>query len=417
MSVTSRVFAASLSMLIAAACTATSPSATGAPPSPATQGTLKIGVLVPYTEAALDADIGASQKRAADLYLKLQNGRLGGRDVQLVWNDESLLDPKINDVRIKQFLDQDHVELLMGGAGSAAARQLRDTADASRLVYIDTNATSNALTRATSGCAPTCKSKYVFRASSTSWQLSEPLGEWASRNGRRDFYLAYADDTFGTESAAAFTEGLAKNGGMATGRTAVPEKSGDWAKIVGTIKTQPTKSVFAAFSTDDAEGFIAAWDAAGMRSGGYTLVGPGPLADSEVLKVTKQAAVGVITAFDWSAELATSENRAFVDAFRAAYKDEGTGAPLVPDGYALEMWNAMRALDEALKQTKGDTKNVDGLVAALENVSFAAPNGSFAFDKTTHNPTVDVYIREVRASGGSLVNAVIDKIGGVRDPG
>ncbi|MDP9321475.1 MAG: ABC transporter substrate-binding protein [Chloroflexota bacterium] len=379
---------------------------------------MKIGILVPFTESAIDSDIGASQRRAADLYLKLKGGALAGRDVQLVYNDESALDPTVNQVRIKQFLDQDHVELLLGGVGTPAAYLLRDTAEASKIVYIDTNASANALTRATAGCAPSCKSTFVFRSAPSSWQLSEPLGEWAAKSGRRDYFVVNADDAFGAESAAAFIEGLAKSGGRATGRSAVPPKSGaDWAKVIAAVKAQPTKNVFAAFITDDAEGFIGAWDTAGMRTAGYTLVGPGPLADVQVVNATKQAAIGITTAFPWSIEIDTPENKAFVDEFKKAYKDDATGQPLAPDGYAVEMWDAMQVLDTALKATKGATKNTDALIKAVEAVSFRSPGGDFAFDRSTHNPVEDVYIREVKTSGGALVNAIVDKIGSVKDPG
>ncbi len=375
-------------------------------------------MLVPFTESALDSDIGASQRRAADLYVKVQGGKLGGRDVKLVYNDESLLDPATNDVRIRQFLDQDHVELLLGGAGTPAAYQLRDSAEASKIVYVDTNASGNALTRTVAGCTPSCKSKFTFRSAASSWQMSEPLGEWASKSGLKDFYLVYSDDAFGSESASAFTEGIAKNGGKAVARTVVPPKSGaEWGKIVAAIKAQPAKGVFAAFITDDAEGFVTAWDAAGMRAAGYRLFGPGPFADTEVLKVTRQAGAGIISSFYWSPDLDNPENKTFIDEFGKAYKDETTGLPLVPDGYAVEMWDAMKALDAALGSTRGDAKNTDALIAALEAATFKGPSGSFAFDKGTHNPVEDIYIREAKTSGNGLVNTVIDTIGGVRDPG
>ena len=403
-----------LVILILATCTATAPPTT----APTALGPLKVGILVPFTESAIDSDIGASQRRAADLYLKLKGGALAGREVQLVYNDESSLDPAINKVRIQQFLEQDHVEVLLGGAGTAAAYLLRDTAEAAKIIYIDTNASANALTRATSGCAPTCKSTYVFRTAPSSWQMGEPLGEWAAKAERKDFYVVNADDAFGTESAAAFIEGLAKNGGRTTGRSTVPAKSGaDWTKLVTEIKAQPTKNVFAAFITDDAEGFIGAWEKAGMRAAGYALIGPGPLTDGPVLDAVKQAAVGVTTSFPWSTELDNAENKAFVDAFKKAYKDDATGQPLPPDGYAVEMWNTMRALEEALKATKGDTKRADALISALEAVSFTGPAGPFSFDRTTHNALQDVYIREVRASGATLVNAIVDKASAVKDPG
>ena len=405
------IAAAAVFLVVAGACTAAAP-----PPAPL--GPLKIGILVPFTESAIDSDIGASQRRAADLYLKLKGGTLAGREIQLVYNDESSLDPGINTVRITQFLEQDHVSLLLGGVGTPAAYQLRDAAEAAKLVYLDTNATGNALTRTTPGCSPSCKSKFVFRVASSSWQLSEPLGEWAARSGPKDFFVISADDAFGTESAAAFTEGLQKHGGHATGRTTVPAKSGaDWAKLAAAVKAQPTKRVFAALVTDDAEGFLAAWDVAGLRAAGYRLFGPGPLADAEVIRATKQAVSGVTTAYPWSPDLDNAANKAFVDAFKKAYQDDETHMPLAPDGYAFEMWEAMRVLEVALGATKGDVQSPDALIAALEVVTFDGPGGPFRFDATTHNPIVNLYVREVRAADGQLVNAVIDTIASVKDPG
>jgi branched-chain amino acid transport system substrate-binding protein len=399
-------------VIVISACTAGTPS-----PAAGALGPLKIGILVPFTESAIDSDVGASQRRAADLYLKLRGGALAGREVQLVYNDESALDPAINKTRIQQFLQQDHVELLLGGVGTPAAYLLRDTAEASKLVYIGTNAPANALTRATAGCAPSCKSTFVFRSAPSSWQMSEPLGEWESKNARKDFFVVTGDDAFGTESATAFIEGLAKNAGKASGRTTVPAKSGaDWAKVIAAVKAQPTKNVFAAFVTDDAEGFLGAWDSGGMRAAGFTLAGPGPLTDQQVLSATKQAAVGATTSFPWSSELDNAENKTFTDEFKKAYKDDTTGQPLAPDGYASLMWTTMRALEEALKTTKGATKDTAAFIAALEKASFKGPGGDVAFDPATHAAVQDMYIREVRASGGGLVNAMVDKIASVKDP-
>ena len=414
-----------LVVAVLGACTASTPAATtpttlvppAVTPSPVALGLLKIGVLIPFTESAIDADIGASQRRAADLYLKLKGGMLAGREIQLVYNDESALDPSVNKVRIQQFLESDHVQLLLGGAASPAAYLLGDTAEAAKIVYLDTNAGGNALTRAVPGCTPSCMSKYTFRVAPSSWQMSEPLGEWAAKAGQHDWAVLNADDAFGTESAAAFVDGLAKNGGTATTRTTIAAKSGaDWKKIVAGIKAQPTKNVFAAFITQDAEGLIAAWDAAGMRAAGFSLAGPGPLTDAAVLKVTKQAAIGTTTAFPWATAVDTSENKTFVDEFTKAYIDDDTGQPLPPDGYAAEMWNAMRVLEDALKTTNGDVQNTDALIAAVEGVSFKGVGGDFAFDRATHAAVTSTYIRSVKSTGGALVNAVVDTVGSVRDP-
>lgn len=392
--------------VVGSACSA-SPAASPSATAPAAAGPLVIGVLLPYTESAIDGDIGASQRRAADLYLKLHGGKLGGRDAQLVWNDESALDPATNQVRVKQFLEKDHAQLLLGGAGAAATQLLRDTAEAQKLVYLDT-----------SSAARFAKSAYAFHVAPTAWQLSEPLGEWAAKNRAKEFYVAYADEPAGTEAAAAFSEGLAKNGGRVTVKAPVPAKSADWTRIVAAIKSQPTKDVFAAFYTEDAAGLISAWGKADLRGAGYHLYGPGPLADYEVLKVAKEAALGTVTSYSWSADAAGADNNSWIGAFKNAYKDEDTGQALVPDGYAVEMWDALLALETALATTKGDA-SASALVPALEGASFMTPAGAVTFDKATHTLLVDVYIREVRTTGGALglLSVSIDRVVGIRDPG
>jgi branched-chain amino acid transport system substrate-binding protein len=316
---------------------------------------------------------------------------------------------------MKTLVDTENVDVLMGGAAADTAYVIRDAAEAAKRVYIDTNATANALTRSVPDCKPSCKSKYVFRTSATSWQLSQPLGAWASKNGLKDFYVCCVDETFGIESADAFEAGLATDGGKATDRSAVPN-GGDWSKVVPIIKAQSTRNVFAAFHTDDAEGFLKAWDDNGMRDAGYTLYGPGLLTEQEVLNQTKSAAQGTVTAHFWTTELGNAENKTLVDLFPQEYKDDETGAPVSLNGYAVQMWDAMTALDEALKQTNGSTRDSDALIAALEHVSFKSPRGVFAFDPASHNPTQDIYIREVTASNGHLVNAVRDKLPSVADP-
>jgi branched-chain amino acid transport system substrate-binding protein len=390
----------------AAAC---APTATPVPTAP-----LKIGVLLPYTESAINGDIGAAQKRAVDLYLKQHGGKLAGRDVTFVWFDEST-DQKLNQVKIRGLLDE-KVEILMGGGTTELAYALRDTAEAMKLVYLDTNATANALTRAVGECRPSCKSKYVFRTSASTWQLSEPLGEWAAKRGQLAFFLCYEDTAFGSESADGFVEGLAKHGGTATGRTVVLPGTSDWAKIVAAIKAQPTKRVYGVLQTDDAVAFIKIWNEQAMSAAGYRLYGPGPLTDQQVLSLTKQNGIGVVTSQFWSSELDNPETKPFVDAFRSEYKDEDTGGPLTPDAYALQMWDAMRALDQALSTTRGEAK-ADLLVPALESVSFRSPRGDFAFDRDTHNPVQDIYIREVTASGGGSVNSIVERFAKVADPG
>jgi len=389
--------------------TTPSPAVTAAPSA----APLIIGIIVPFTESAINSDFGAAQQRAAELYLKQHGGVLAGRPVKLVYADESITGA-LDVVKASQLVETEHADVLLGLIGSDGAYAVRTYADTKHVVFIDTNASGNALTRTVAGCTPSCRSPYLFRSSYSSWQLAEPLGAWAAGNGLKAFDVVAADDVLGTESAAAFIEGLGTAGGAATTQTLV-QPGTDWSKVIAGIAAQPTKNIFAAFAGADAASFITAWDEARLSGKGYKLFGPGPLADVDVLAQVKGAAAGVTTASFWSSTLDNPENKALMDLFRKTYQDE-KGNPTPADSYVVEMWDAMTALDLALQKTDGSGAT-DVLIAALEGVSFNSPRGAFAFDQGTHNVVQDIYIRQVQATGLAATNVVVATIPKVVDPG
>jgi branched-chain amino acid transport system substrate-binding protein len=329
--------------------------------------------------------------------------------VKLVYGDDANV--TATGVQITQkFIDQDQVDVMMGVVPTPLAYGIRNAVHAAKLIFIDTNAGGNALTRDTTDCKPACKSPYIFRASFSSYQISYPIGDYLSAKGTKEFFLAYANYGFGTESAADFTTGLKKNGGSVTGNVAPPLANPDFAPFVTQIKNQPTKNVYSFFSGADAIGFIKSWNSLGLPAAGYKMYGAGFLTEQDVLKEVKDLANGAITSLFWAVELDNAENKKFVSDFQKAY-------PLLPDVFAVQQYDGMRALDEALKKLGGDTSDKDKLVKALEDVSFKSPRGDFTFDKSTHNPIQDIYIREVKTQNGQTVNTISDKIAKVTDPG
>ena len=397
---------------LAAACApvATSGSAaTAASSAAATAGkVLKMGQLLPFTKVY--AELGNSMRRATDLYLKNAGNTLAARPVQVIYEDEAN-DPQVGLQKTQKFIDQDHVDVMLGIVATPIAYAVRNVIDSSKLLFIETNAGGNALTRTTAGCKPSCKSPYIFRASFSSYQVSEPIGEYLSgKKGVKDAFVFIADYGFGTESAADFTTGFAKNGGKITGTLKAPLGSADFTPFVTQLKAQPTKDIYSFFSGADAVKYIKAWNDLGMTASGYKMNGAGFLTEQDVLREVKSAADGATTSLFWAFELDNPENKAFKDLFQKEYK-------LLPDVFAVQAWDGMRALDQALQKVGGDTSDTQKLIRALEDVKFKSPRGDFEFDKDTHNPIQDMYIREVRTVGGQAVNAVVDKIGRVTDPG
>jgi branched-chain amino acid transport system substrate-binding protein len=409
-----KFLAASGAVALAAACgpaatPSPSPTAAATAAATATPGkALKIGQLLPFTKVY--AELGNSMKRSTDLYLKQRGNLLANRPVTVIYEDEAN-DPVVGAQKTQKFIEQDNVDLMMGIVATPIAYAVRNTIDTAKMIFIETNAGGNSLTRDVPNCTPACKSKYIFRASFSSWQISSPIGDYfATKKGVKEAFTFVADYGFGTESAADFTNAFTKGGGKVTGSLKAPLGSADFLPFVTQLKNQPTKDIYSFFSGTDAINYIKAWSQLGMPAAGYKMNGAGFLTEQDVLKEVKELATGAVTSLFWAVTLDNAENKAFVDAYQKEYS-------LLPDVFAVQAWDGMTAVDLALQAVKGDTSNKDALIAALENVKFNSPRGAFEFDKVTHNPIQDMYIRQVAVQNGAAVNTIVDKIARVTDPG
>jgi branched-chain amino acid transport system substrate-binding protein len=408
--------AASSAAAIAAACGPTaaptiSPTPTrAAGTAAATAGPpLKIGGLMPST--AVFAELGIAMRRAIDLYLEQSGNRLGNRPVTMIYEDEAG-GPPGSLQKAQKLIEQDKVDLLIGVVITGTAYAIRNLVDSSKVVFMCTNAGGNALTRAIPNCTPACASPYIFRSSFSAAQVSLPMGTWMSqKRGVKEAFLSYTDFAFGNESAAAFTQTFTAAGGKVAGEVKPKLGEADFTQFVTRIKGQPVKDVWHFYSGTDAVKYIQTWRQLGMPAAGYNLYGAAFLVEQDVLKVVKEDAVGAITSGHWAPTLDNAENKAFVDAYRKKHNE-------IASIFAVAAWDGIRAFDEALKTTNGNTDDRQAFIKALEAVKFNGPRGEVAFDPTGHNIIQDIYARETKVVGGEVVNQHLEKIGPrTADPG
>src|SRR5712692_6266469 len=198
-----KFIAAASSAAALAACGPATPAATGAPATATAAATatagkpLKIGQLLPCTKVY--AELGNAMKRSTDLYLKQKGGKLANRPVTVIYEDEAN-DPVVGAQKTQKFIEQDQVDLMMGIVATPIAYAIRNTVDAAKMIFIETNAGGNALTRTTTDCKPACKSKYIFRASFSSWQISNPMGEYSTtKKGVKEAFTFDSASGYATE--------------------------------------------------------------------------------------------------------------------------------------------------------------------------------------------------------------------------
>src|SRR2546422_8581056 len=165
--------AASAAALAACAPAAVTPGASGSP-SAALGKELKVGQLLPFT--GVYAELGNSMRRATELYLRQNDQKLANRPVKLIYEDDTNV-TATGIQKAQKFIDQDKVDVMMGVVPTPLAYGIRNAVHEAKMIFIDTNAGGDALTRATPDWQTACKTPDIFPPSFPSHQIAFPLSD------------------------------------------------------------------------------------------------------------------------------------------------------------------------------------------------------------------------------------------------
>jgi len=117
----------------------------------------------------------------------------------------------------------------------------------------------------------------------------------------------------------------------------------------------------------------------------------------------------VITSHHYSAAHPSPENKAFVDAFRAA------NPRMRPNFMAMGGYDGIHLIYEALKKTGGSAEGQANL-DAMKGLSWTSPRGPVTIEPRTRDITQNIYIRRVEKVGGELYNVEFSTFEAVPDP-
>ena len=97
----------------------------------------------------------------------------------------------------------------------------------------------------------------------------------------------------------------------------------------------------------------------------------------------------------------------------AAFKKANGG--MRPNLMAMQAYDGMHLIYEALKKTKGATGG-DAIVAAMKGMSWVSPRGPVTIDPDTREVIQNIYIRKVERVNGELYNVEFETIPDFKDP-
>jgi len=363
--------------------------------------TVKIGLISTYSGP--NAQYGENIERGLRLYMKHNTDKLPpGVKVELIVRDDGGPDPDKAKRLAQELIVRDKVNLLTGFVWTPNAMAVAPLITEAKLPTVILNAASSQITT---------RSPYFVRFSFTEWQISYPLGQWASKRYKRAYSIV-SDYAPGHDAEEAFEKGFSDGGGQLAGKVRVPLANQDFVPFVQRAKDLKPDVVY---------GFVPAGKLSvqltktfkdlGLDKAGIKLIGSGNITTDEEVGNMGDVALGVVTSYHYSMVADRPANRAFQSLFAKEYGDKAIA------NFATETaWDAMDAIYAAIR-AQGGRLDPDKTMDALRNYKNAnSPRGPISIDPETRDIVQNIYIREVRPVGGRLANVELDVVPDVKDP-
>jgi branched-chain amino acid transport system substrate-binding protein len=362
---------------------------------------VRIGVVAEFSGPF--ADYGAQIVGGMKAYLKQNGDVFAGKKIEIITRDTTGPAPEIAKRFAQELATRDNVDILAGFGLTPNALAVAPVATEAKKPMVIMNAATSVITT---------RSPYVVRVSHTLPQDTQPIAQWAAKNGIKRAFTLVSDFGPGVDAEGAFVKAFKAAGGEIVDSVRTPLQNPDFAPFLQRIKDTKPDAVFVFLPPGSQTiAFIKGYDERGLRPAGIKLIGTGDLTDDGVLQAMGEPTLGLITSFHYSAAHDSPENKAFIKAYV-----EANGTRLRPNFMACAGYDGMAAIAEALKKTGGSVE-VEKFVAALKGMKLMSPRGPIMIDPETRDIVQTVYIRRVEKVGGLLYNIEFDKYPDVKDPG
>lgn len=359
---------------------------------------LKVGALLALTgPLALN---GESVLVGLDMALTHAQHRVAGRQIQLI-KEDTQGNPNIGLQKVKQLIDRDDVDIIVGPISSAVAAAIRDTVHQKKKILVVPMAGDIEITKMHL-CSP-----YIFRVGINNWNQAYPFGTWARKHIADRFYLAGSNFAYGQQSTRFFTEAFERAGGKIVGKIMVSLGTKDYGPYLTQIAAADPPALFVIFPGSDGVNFVKQFHDFGLKKKMKITNGTSTFSDDN-LPAQGEAAVGAITSANWAPTLDTPTNRRFMEAVRK-FSPRTNPSFSVVQGYDSGL-----VVLKALEQSDGDPRP-DRLIPLLERMKIESPRGVFEFDEQ-HEGIYPMYVVEIRMVGGKPTPVVVENLGRVKTP-
>ncbi|HVV60805.1 MAG TPA: ABC transporter substrate-binding protein [Pseudolabrys sp.] len=346
-------------------------------PAMAQNKSVKIGFVSTFSGPV--ASIGNDMRNAFELALDHMGRKMGGLPVEVVYEDDTLK-PEVGKQKAEKLIESDKVDFVSGFIWSNVVyASYKPIIDAKTFLII-ANAGETRL------AGPNC-SPYIFSTSWTNDQNPHAVADYMNKKGIKSVYLIGPNYAAGKENLGGFKAEF-KGKVLGEDYTTWPSQL-DFSAELAKAKAAKPDAVYMFYPGAAGVQFLNQYAQAGLK-GSVPLYTTFSI-DSLSLPRQKDAAVGVISALQWSADLPNDANKKFVADFKKKYGNE-------PSFYAAQSYDAANLIASAVAAVKGNLSDKAAVQKALEKADFKSVRGGFKFGPN-HYPTQNYYMQTVVKEG------------------
>src|SRR5437588_11870637 len=314
----------------------------------AAQDKLKVGILT--TLSGPPAALGVQQRNGFQLALKTLGGKLGGREVELLVQDDELK-PDIAVGKAKAFVERDKVDFVVGPIFSnILIAMMKPVTDGGAILISPNAGTSNF-------AGKDCNANFFV----TSYQNDQPhevSGKYAQDKGFKKVFIMAPNYQAGKDSLNGFKRYFK---GEVVDEVYVPLNQLDYSAELAKIAAASPDAIFVFLPGGMGVNFVKQFRQAGLADkvtflSAFTV-------DESTLPAQQDAALGFFGGSTWAPNLDSPQNKSFVAAYEKEYN-------AVPATYAFQPYDVAMLIDSALKELKGDLSDKNKVRAALRKADF-----------------------------------------------
>ena len=340
---------------------------------------VKIGFVTTITTPA--GVIGRDMVDAVNLAMEDIGGKMAGRDVELIIEDDGFK-PAIGKQKTDKLVKQDKVQFVTGFIWSHVLLASQKSALGAGKFLISSNAGPSQM------AGKLCHKNFF----STSWQNDQTpmaMGEVLNLNNVGSLYVMAPNYAAGKNMVAGVTRTFK---GKIVGKDLTKwgkDAQLDFSAELAKAKASGAEGIFVFYPGKAGGAFIKQYAQAGLQGKIplYSVFTVDSIALPKLQKANMSGVMGSVMTQFWAPDLDTPQNKKFVSGFKEKYGR-------YPSFYAAQSYDTIFLIKSAVESVKGDLSNMDGMREAMKTANFPSVRGKFSYGNN-HFPIQNFYSRKV----------------------